>query len=107
MEELYAYFGFNFLMGLNPKPSVKDYWKKDPIYHYQPISDRISRDRYLDIYRYLHFVDNKKLVPKGHANYDKLGKVRPFYLTLKKYSKTVYNPGQKIAVDEAMVKFQG
>ncbi len=29
-EELYAFLGFNFLMGLNPKPSLGDYWRKKP-----------------------------------------------------------------------------
>ena len=28
VEELYVYFGFNFLMGLNPRTSLKDYWQK-------------------------------------------------------------------------------
>ena len=41
-----AFMGFNLLMGLNPKPSVRDYWRKNPIYHYAPIADKISRDRY-------------------------------------------------------------
>ena len=63
VQELYAYLGFNFLMGLNPKPSIENDWQKDPIYHYKPISDRISRDRYKDISLYLHFVDNQTLTP--------------------------------------------
>ena len=35
-KELEAFLGLNFLMGLNPKPSVEDYWCTDPVYHYQP-----------------------------------------------------------------------
>ncbi len=41
-EEIEAFIGFNFLMGLNPKPSIVDYWKRDP---YSPIADKISRQR--------------------------------------------------------------
>ena len=107
VEELYAYLGFNFLMGLNTKPSVRDYWHTDPIYHYKPISDRISRDRYMDISRYLHYVDNQSLPPPGSESYDKLGKVRPLLTYLQEKFKTVYNPGPEVAVDEAMIKFQG
>ena len=44
-EDIEAFLGFNFLTGLNPKPSFNDYWKKDDIYHYPPIANRISRDR--------------------------------------------------------------
>ena len=94
-------------MGLNPKPSIEDYWQKDPIYHYKSISDRISRDRYKDISRYLHFVDNQTLTPRGSPNYNRLGKVRPFLSYLTERFKTIYNPSREVAVDEAMIKFQG
>ncbi len=107
VQEMYAYFGFNFLMGLNPKPSVIDYWRKDPIYHYSPISDRISRDRYLEISRHLHFVSNSTLAPRTDPNYDRIGKVRPLLNYLCGKFKSLYNPGKEVAVDEAMIKFQG
>ena len=76
-EELEAFLGFYFLMGLNPKPSVEDYWSTDPVFHYQPIASRISRERYRDISRYLHFADNAVLAPPGTPTYDRLGKIRP------------------------------
>lgn len=107
LSELNAYLGFNFLMGLNPKSSIEDYWRKDIIYHYAPIADRISRDRYREISRYLHFTDNSKLSPRGTSNYDRLGKIRPVLNYLQERFKEVYNPGRDIAVDEAMIKFQG
>lgn len=44
-EEIEAFIGFNLLMGLNPKSSIIDYWKRDPVYYYPPIADRISRQR--------------------------------------------------------------
>ena len=64
-------------LSANPKSSILDYWQKDAIHHYPPIADRISRDRYRDISRYLHFADNSKLSPPGIPNYDRLGKIRP------------------------------
>ncbi len=81
VEDIYAYLGFNFLMGLNQKPSINDYWRKDPIFHYNPISDRIS---YLEISKNLHFVDNSTLAPRTDPNYDKLGNVRPLLIYLGK-----------------------
>ena len=77
MEELKAYLGFCLLMGITLLPALEDYWSKDPMYHYSPIADRITRDRYHDISRYLHFVDNSTLTPRGSPDYDQLGKVRP------------------------------
>ena len=54
LNDLKAFFGFNILMGLVSLPSVEDYWKRTDVYHYGPIADRISRDRYREISRYLH-----------------------------------------------------
>ena len=61
--ELKAYLGFSILMGLVKLPSLEDYWKVDPFLHYAPIADRIARQRFRDISRYLHFVDNASLIP--------------------------------------------
>ena len=60
-EELKACLGVCILMGINHLPALEDYWSKDPTYHYSPIADRITSDRYRDISRYLHFVDNSRL----------------------------------------------
>lgn len=96
-DELEAYFGFNLLMGLNPKPSVADYWSRYTIYNYPPIADRITRDRYRDISRYLHFVENSTLSPPGTADYDRLGKIRPLLEHLQQQFTSVYNPGREVA----------
>ena len=76
-EEIWAYMGFMILMGINHLPALADYWKMDPTYHYGPVADRITRDRFLEISRYLHFADNSTLLPRSDPEYDKLGKVRP------------------------------
>ena len=57
-EELRAYLGFCILMEIAHLQALDDYWSTDPTLHYSPIADRISRDRFRDISRYLHFVDN-------------------------------------------------
>ena len=64
IEDMEAYFGFNILMGINSLPSLEDYWKKDPLFRYTPVADRISRDRYTEISRYLHFVDNSTVLSR-------------------------------------------
>ena len=100
-NELRAYFGFMILMGLYPKPARRDYWKRDPFVGY---AERISRDRFYDIGRYLHFADNAALVPQGQPGYDRLGKVRE---VMEKVSDRFYKPHCENSVDEAMIPFQG
>eukprot|EP00731_Ephydatia_muelleri_P013737 Em0007g1047a len=106
-EVMRAYFGFHILMSINRLPSIDDYWSTNPNLRYGPIANRISRDRFRDIQKYLHFVDNDTLVPRGQSRYDRLGKVRPVidYVTAK--CKELYKPHREVAVDEAMIKFQG
>ena len=48
-----------------------------PCLHYSPVADRITRDRFREISRYLHFTDNSTMVPRGSPGHDRLGKVRP------------------------------
>ena len=74
-EELWAYLGFSILMAVNHLPSIADCWKLDEVYHYAPIASRISRDRFLDISRFLHFVDNSTLLLRTDPNFDRLQKV--------------------------------
>ena len=62
VEELKAFLGFHILMAMNHLPSLDDYWKRDPLLHYAPIADKITRDRYHELSRYLHFADNDALV---------------------------------------------
>ena len=58
VEELLAYMGCMVLMGIVQLPSTKDYWKKNETYHYTPVASRISRNRFYELHRYLHFADN-------------------------------------------------
>ena len=92
---------------LTPRPSVSDFWSKDLAFHHPIIAERISRDRYRDIIRFTHYVDNSTLAAPGTLEYDRLGKVRPLLEHLQERFRSVYNPGREVAVDEAMIKFQG
>lgn len=107
VEELRAYFGFMVLMGLVSLPAIDDYWRRDPLLHYSPIADRISRKRFREIHRFLHFADNSSLLEHGDPGYDRLGKVRPMIKMLQERFLAVYQPHCENAIDEAMIPFQG
>ena len=105
--EMKAYIGFSVLMGLVRLPAIEDYWKVDPHLHYAPIADRISRQRFRDISRYIHFVDNTQIIAHGQPGYDKLGKVRPVIEHCSRVFEESYNPHRECAIDKAMIPFQG
>ena len=104
-DELKAFIGFSILMGINRLLSVDDYWSKYPLLHYGPISDRIPQWRFREICRYLHFVNNEDLAPRGDPMHDRLGKVRPLIDHLSCKFSSLYNPSKDVY--EAMIKFQG
>ena len=106
LEELCAYVGFMLLMGIVHLPSIDDYWKNDEVYHYSPTAGRISHNRFRELHRYLHFVDNSTLAPPGSPEYDRLGKVRPVVKMLAERVAGVYEPGKEVSMNEAMIPFK-
>ena len=106
-EELCAYFGFMVLMGIVKMPSIYDYWQKDEVYHYSPIANRISPKRFFEIHCFIHFANNATLPPSGSSGYDKLGKIRSILTSLTERCSTVYEPGQDLSIDEAMIQYKG
>ena len=94
-------------MGINRLPALADYWKLDPTYRYRPIADKITRDRFMEITRYFHFVDNSTLPLRTDPGYDKLGKIRPVIDHISRQFLSVYSPHCEASIDEAMVAFKG
>ncbi len=106
-EEIRAYLGFSILMGINHLPEIRDYWSTSPLLHYSPIADRISRDRFEEVTRYLHFVDNDTLPSRGELGFSRIQKVQPILMAMKERCLSVYKPHCEVAVDEAMIPFKG
>lgn len=63
VEELRAYFGFMILMV--SLPALDDHWRRDPLLHYSPKADRISRPSF-------NFNSN---LPRREPGHDRLGPV--------------------------------
>ena len=95
------------IMGLVDRPSLHDYWKRDPLYYCPPIAERMSRDRFLEIHRYLHFIDKRTIIPSGEPGYDRLCKVRHVLKMMEDRFSLLYNPNRESSIDEAMVPYKG
>lgn len=106
-SEIRAYIGFQILMGINQLPEIRDYWAKDEKLHYNPIASRISRNRFEEISRYLHFADNSQLPARGEQGYSRLQKVEPIISAMKQRCLSLYRPNAQNSIDEAMIPFKG
>ena len=74
-NEMKSFLGVLLYTGIIKLPSYRHYWKTS--LRIEPIASAISRDRFDEIKRYLHFNDNNSQKPNNHPRHDKLHKVRP------------------------------
>lgn len=90
-------------MGQIRKDNIKEYWSVDPYFVTPIFSKLMTRNRFDQITRYLHFSDNTKI----NENCDRLYKIEPVYNYLLEKFKTVYTPHQNLSLDEAMIPWRG
>lgn len=111
VEEFRAFLGLCFLMGVIDKPQTKQYWSTSPLLNTPYFPEIMTRDRFTQIMRYIHFVDNSRNPNDGiatnDANYDTLWKVRWILDALNSKFKSEYVPKQNISIDETMIPFKG
>ena len=107
VEEIRAYLGFMVVMGIDRLPEIRDYWSADPKMNNSFISFRITRTRFEEISRYLHFVDNNTLPARDEPGYHRLQKVMPIITALRKAFLENYSPYPQNTIDEAMIPFKG
>ena len=105
--EIKAYLGFMVVMGITRLPEIRDYWAMDTKMHNTFIASRITRDRFEEITRYLHFVDNTILPSRDETGYHRLQKVMPVITAMKEKFVDNYNPHPQNSIDEAMIPFKG
>ena len=66
----------------------------------------MSRNRFEDILRYVHVVDNR-WSPDSSVTHDRLWKIRVFIDSLLSTFKTIFKPGKQLSLDEATCLFKG
>ena len=111
IKEIKTFIGLVIAMGIIKLPSLALYWQKKRWFFDIPSFSKVMpRDRFNQIWRYLHFCDESKsgeeqddpTKPK-----DKLFKIRPLLASLLPKYETVYVPEQIISIDESMIPFKG
>ena len=100
--EMQAYLGVNMAMEFKDQPEYKDYWATDPILHDPFISSVLSRQRYEKLCQYLHC----SILANEQAG-DTLAKVRPLINLCETNFCQCFVPLQNLAIDEAMIQFDG
>ena len=102
IRELKVFFALLFLMPLNKKHVISDYWKNDPLIPTPLFSKYMTRDRFLLIHSMLHFADNN-----NPSETDRLWKVRDVFEMFTANYKKYFVPFQKLVIDESLILFKG
>lgn len=101
VHELKLFFAILLVSGYSSLPRRDMYWSLDVDVRNDAIASAMSRNRFRDILRNLHFADNTAL-PEN----DKFGKVRPLIIHLNdKFLKYLSEDTTDIDVDESMVPY--
>ncbi|CAC5388474.1 unnamed protein product [Mytilus coruscus] len=59
-EEMKAFLGLCFLMGINVKPDIKSYWTTDVMLETPYIGKVMKRDHFMQIMSYIHFSNSEQ-----------------------------------------------
>lgn len=100
--EIERFIGILLFSGYHRLPRERLYWCRDEDINVSFVSDTLSRNRFDDIKRYLHFVNNDQLDKN-----DKLFKIRPLntYVNKKLLQFGIFH--KYLSIDEEMVPFFG
>lgn len=107
IPEMNAFLGLCFQMGIDRKPNTRLYWATDPFLCTPMFPNTMSRDRFLQIMRYLHFSDSENEPLPGSQDYDPLFKVKDIIKNFNECFQQEYTPKRQLTVDETMIPFKG
>ncbi|XP_054722415.1 piggyBac transposable element-derived protein 4-like [Uloborus diversus] len=106
-EELKRFIALTLLMGHIDKDDICEYWSKDELIETPIFGKSMSRDRYLQILKFLHFANNENSPDRNDPNYDRLWKIREVFDHINLYFRSLYDPTEELSIDEVIVKFKG
>lgn len=101
-EEIRCFIAILFVSGYNDLPSKRHYWDFNEDMKNVAVSQSMRRDRFLQICRFIHCVDNTKIDKN-----DKAWKIRPLMEKLKEKCIENFIPENDLSYDESMIKYYG
>lgn len=102
VEELKVVIAILLISGYSSLPRWRMYWEQQPDVNNAAISGAMSRNRFIQILRYLHFCDNNAINKE-----DKMFKVSNLWCMLNEKWRQFYHNDVSLCIDEAMVPYYG
>ncbi|CAF3672899.1 unnamed protein product [Rotaria socialis] len=102
--EMAQFIGILMMTGIYAFPEQRFFWSSTT--RVECISSVMSRDRFLEIKKYLHVADNSVQLDRDDPNFDRAHKVRPLLNIIKENFRTI-SKEEKLSVDEQIKPFKG
>ncbi|KAB0803076.1 hypothetical protein PPYR_00046 [Photinus pyralis] len=100
--DIQIFISILLLTGYHKLPSERNYWSLDEDLRVPFVSNSMSRNRFLEIKKYIHLANNSCI-----NRQDKMSKIRPLMSLLNQKFQQWGVFHQNLSIDEAMVKFFG
>ena len=94
--------GFILYQGVVCKPTYAHYFTSNKLFE-TPGTKHMSYNRFVNIDRFLHFVDNDVL---GN-NYSKCAKIQPIWDYVNEKFRLLYTPKKYVSIDESLLLWKG
>ncbi|CAF4639714.1 unnamed protein product [Rotaria socialis] len=101
--EMAQFIGILMMTGIYAFPEQRFFWSSTT--RVECISSVMSRDRFLEIKKYLHVADNSVQLDRDDPNFDRAHKVRPLLNIIKENFRTI-SKEEKLSVDEQIKPFK-
>ncbi|XP_021331748.2 piggyBac transposable element-derived protein 4 isoform X3 [Danio rerio] len=109
-SDMKSYVALVIYMGMFRCSSLSDYWSESQHFSLSFPAKIMSYRKFLSISKVLHLSesreDEKNILKKGTAGYERLGKIQPLYQVIRESCKSYFHPFQNITIVERMVKPQ-
>lgn len=89
-------------MGITNRPTIYSYRTESSI-AIPWFKKMFSRNRFQNILKCFHIVDNKKCFPPGHEKYDPCAKFNPIVEHANRIFQTYYTPHKMLSIDESLM----
>ncbi|CAF1588696.1 unnamed protein product [Didymodactylos carnosus] len=103
-NEMEHFIGVLIMTGIYSFPQQRFFWMNAT--RVESISSVMSRDRFLQIKKYIHVVDNSSQPNRNDLNFDRAYKVRPLLNIVKENFRKIPKE-EKLSVDEQIIPFKG
>ena len=107
IPEMCAFMGLILSMGLIVIHYLEDYWSNDPMFKLPFYTTVMRKEHFCLILSFLHLCNNEQFIPRGQPGHDPIFKIRNFVDILTYNFKSVFCPGERVAINEAMVAWRG